>query len=117
MNLTDAQKKILVNIAKEQTRDIIHILLHKEHYQDITKSLTDDGYEVTDKEVAAELRGQITQWARVKKNPEEFSKLLDNHEKGYLRHHVFAYFMKHGNTQGLWKKLGIDDEINKLNLN
>ena len=117
MNLTDAQKTILVDIAKQQTKDIIYLLLHKELYKEITENMIEDGYEVTNEEVATELRSQVTQWAKVKKDPEEFGKFLDDGEKGYLRHHVFAYYMEHGNTQGLWKKLNMDEEINKLSQN
>ena len=116
MDLNQEQKDLITQIANLQTRDIITILLSQQHVGDIVDSVRGESYEITTKEVTAELRSQIKQWAKVKRDPENFSKLLDAGEKGWLRHHIFDYYSKHGNTRGLWKKLNLDEKINQ-NLN
>lgn len=117
MELNKAQQKIVYDIAKIQTKDLTFILLSPDLLRQVYDRLKKENYETSMKEVKDEVRKQLNQWARVKREPSFFPKLLDSTEKGWLRHHVFAYYMKHDKTEGLWKKLNIDDELDKLNLN
>lgn len=116
MEITEPQKKIIYDIAKIQTKDLAFIILTGA-YEQVYHEMIEENYEVTMKEVQAEVRKQLNQWAKVKKKPELFGQLLDSTEKGWLRHHVFAYYMKHNKTEGLWAKLNMDEKLDKLNLN
>ena len=116
MELTEAQEKIVYDIALIQVRDLAFILLTGA-YNKVYHEMKQENYEVTMKEVRDEVRKQLNQWSKVKRKPELFPSLLDSTEKGWLRHHVFGYYMKHNKTDGLWAKLNIQDELDKLNLN
>lgn len=116
MKLTKAQEDIIYRIAKVQVKDLTYIMVENK-YEPIYYEMIEENYEVTMKEIAQEVRIQLRQWAKLKRDPSSFSKLLDSTEKGWLRHHVFHYYMKNSSAPGLWAMLNMEERFNDLNLN
>lgn len=109
--LTTEQKAIIRQICEEQESSLLRVA----HYlsKKIQKELEEDGYLVSEGDIAEEISKDLIKWDEVKDNPERFLQILDDYNLGLVKHHLVQDYLGIPDSRKIWKQLNLWDEVNQ----
>ena len=113
MNLSTEQKIVIINICKAQLESLDRI---EENIYELYNELEEEGYEVTLEDIHKPLGEIRRMWLRVRGEPDEFYRRLDEVNFGILRYLLFQDRDTEPQFKKMWKKLNLIEEVNQ-NLN
>lgn len=109
--ISTEQKAIIRQICKMQSNSLLRVI--ERRCKQIQHELEEEGYEVSFADIAVEVARELEQWDKVRDNPEEFLRLLDEQNIGMIKHHLVQDYLGHPDSKGIWKKLNLRDQVNE----
>lgn len=110
MMISTEQQAIILQICLEQEQSLLRLIDNET--QTIFDDLQEEGYEVNELDIAEEIAKQLLLWESVKRNPGQFTRILDEANISMIKHHLVQSYLKHPSSPPIWRHLNLYDEIN-----
>jgi hypothetical protein len=112
MLITKRQKAIIKRICSAQEKSFMRILEQK--IDQIKFEMTNEGYNVSESDILEQLAMELEQWDKVKNDPAMFINILDEQNKGMIKHHLVNSYINNEDAQPIWQKLTLYDEASRF---
>lgn len=99
------QKAIIRRICSAQEKSFLRIV--DQRIEQIKLEMLQDGYHVTDTDILEQIALELEQWDKAKQDPVMFINLLDEQNKGMIKHHLVNSFLSNPDAKPIWKILNL----------
>jgi hypothetical protein len=106
------QKAIIRRICSAQEKSFLRIVEFR--VKQIKDEMNSEGYNISESDILEQISLELEQWDKAKADPVMFINLLDEQNKGMVKHYLVNSFLKNPDSKPIWKILNLYEQSNQF---